>query len=121
MVGQPIVSPPVSYAEASVGSLLRSGRAHPGLDPMVFEAAPCASLPRLAYGLAEPPRLLVEWLWGPNFGNRTSPFLGLDNVFATFGVPVTRSDDTDDELMAFWVLPDPREALAQPTRRVWLE
>jgi hypothetical protein len=115
-----VLTRPVAFRPSRLDTLLVRSNA-PVVDPFLFEATPCAPLPGLVYGLAEAPRLLVEWYWGQNFAGTTSPFRGTDDVFETIGVPVELAGRPDERIIVAWALPDPREALAPPTRRTWLE
>jgi hypothetical protein len=114
-------SAPVTFRRAQLSALLTDKRVQPAVDPFYFEAMPCARLPTLAYGLADPPQLFVEWIWGPNLFARSSPFGGAADTFLTFSVPVERQGRSEDAIVVHWAVSDPRESVAPASRRAWLE
>jgi hypothetical protein len=116
-----ILSRPVSYRPEPLEAVLRRYGQRAAVDPFLFEGTPCASLPTLAYGVAQTPRVLVEAEWGVSFAGNSSPFRGLDNVYETWSVPVALDGRDHRRIVIRWALADPQEALAPPGRRVWLD
>jgi hypothetical protein len=102
---------PVSFRRETLSRLLSDSNNVPLVDPFVFEATPCASLPVLARGIAQPPNLIVEWPWGPNFANYSSPFRGVVDVYNTVSVPMDGAGEGGG-FVVHWVVTDPRDALA---------
>jgi hypothetical protein len=92
------------------------GRNAPTLvSPFLFEAMPCATLPALSYGVAEGPRMLVDWVPVPSLTNATSPWAGLSEVLELERVPVKSPVDRGP-IFVYTVRVDPRDAVA-PARR----
>jgi hypothetical protein len=75
-----LLTRPVAFESRRLDDLLANGT-HAVVDPFLFEATPCAPLPQLVYGVADPPTLLLEWHWGPDFASLTSPFRGVVDAF----------------------------------------
>jgi hypothetical protein len=113
---QVVRSVPVTFRRQRLSDLLRERTVRPAVDPFIFEAMPCASLPTLAYGVADVPNLLIEWYGGPNFANHTSPFQGLADVFVTVRVPFDGAD-MNDRVKIHWAIQDPADAIAPAVRR----
>ena len=86
------------------------------VDPFVFEATPCARLPAIAHGVAQPPNLIVEWPRGPNFANYSSPFRGVVDALDTVSVPMEGLAGGGG-LVVHWVVTDPRDAVAPVSQR----
>jgi hypothetical protein len=85
------------------------------VSPFLFEAMPCAKLPSLAYGIAERPHVLVDWVPVPSLTNPTSPWVGLSQVFELERMPVKSPVDRGP-IFVYTVRVDPRDAVA-PARR----
>jgi hypothetical protein len=107
---------PVSFERERLSRLFSDGQNVPLVDPFVFEATPCASLPLLAHGRAQPPNLIVEWPWGPNFANYSSPFRGVVDVYNTVSVPMEGAGG-DGGFVVHWAVTDPRDAVADVSAR----
>jgi hypothetical protein len=87
------------------------------VSPFLFEAMPCATLPSLAYGVAERPHLLVDWVPVPSLTNPTSPWAGLSEVFDLERMQVKSPVDRGP-IFVYTVRVDPRDAVAQARRTV---
>ena len=89
-------------------------------SPYLFEALPCATLPRLELGVAEPPNLLLDG-GPPPLTIDTSPFLGVTDMFTVWKAPVESESNGSsypwERVTAYWVVRDPRDAIAPVTRR----
>lgn len=109
------VSAPVTYAQYPLSSLLSRPRSASLVSPFLFEAMPCARLPTLRYGVAQPPSLLVDFspytILGP-----TSLFHGIEQVLDVVRIPLEASSRRK-YIYVYWVRPHPRDAVA-PVRRV---
>ena len=88
-------------------------------SPYLFEALPCATLPRLEFGVAEPPKLLIDG-GPPPLTIATSPFRGIPNMFTVWKAPVGSPDGGSpypgEQVTAYWVLAT-RGRLAPATKR----
>jgi hypothetical protein len=111
-----VVTRPVSFHRERLSRLLSNGKNVPLVDPFLFEATPCAPLPILAHGVAEPPNLIVEWPWGPNFANFSSPFRGVVDVYNTVSVPIEGAG-RGSGYVVHWAVTDPRDAVAPVAAR----
>jgi hypothetical protein len=115
------VSAPVSYAPAGVDDLLVSRDLTTLSSPYLFEARPCATLPRLELGVAEPPDLLLD-RGPPPLTNVTSPFIGLTDIYTVWKAPLESEAGSGSfyvwgTVTAYWVTKDPRDAVAPAMRR----
>jgi hypothetical protein len=111
------VTAPVVYSNVLLSSML-SGRATLSLvSPYLFEAMPCARLPRLAYGVAATPDVLVDWVAVPALTNFSSPFQGLPDVLDLMRLPV-RSRFDRGSVYVYVVRPNRRDAIAPAVMRV---
>ena len=114
------VSQPFSYETRELSAMVGLSRLKTLSSPYLFEALPCATLPRLELGVAEPPNLLIDG--GP-------PPLTIDNeplprdhrhVHRLEGARWIGSDGSPypwEKVNAYWVVRDPRDAIAPATRR----
>ena len=114
------VSQPFSYETRELGAMVDVSRLKTLSSPYLFEALPCATLPRLELGVAEPPNLLLDG--GP-------PPLTIDDeplprghrhvhrLEGAGGVGVGWVFVSVGEGTAYWVVRDPRDAIAPVTRR----
>ena len=111
------ITSPTTSVDMPLSRLLERKETRSLVSPFLFEAMPCASLPSLAYGVAAPPEVLVEYDPGPPLTAPTSPFVGLSEVFDVDRFPV-RSPVDRGALFVYRVRPDPRDAVAPATERV---
>jgi hypothetical protein len=113
------LSQPFSYHARDVRALLEHVKTLS--SPYLFEALPCATLPRLTLGVAEPPNLLID-RGPPPLTNITSPFIGLTDMFTVWKAPLESQSVQGSyyvwrTVAAYWVATDPRDAIAPATRR----
>ena len=114
------VSQPFSYETRELGAMVGVSRLKTLSSPYLFEALPCATLPRLELGVAEPPNLLLDG-GPPPLTIDTSPFLGVTDMFTVWKAPVESESNGSsypwERVTAYWVVRDPRDAIAPVTRR----
>jgi hypothetical protein len=117
------LSEPYTFRAGSVAALLRRPDVRPLASPYLYEALPCAGLPRLAYGVAEPPNLLID-RGEPSLTGSASPFRGVTDAFDVWRAPLETWESGRGSVYVwgtvsvYWALPDRRDALAPTTRRV---
>ena len=114
-------SQPYSYESRPLSGLVGRARLKTLSSPYLFEALPCATLPRLALGVAEPPNLVLDG-GPPPLTITTSPFRGITDMFTVWKAPVESWSDGGsaypwEKVTAYWVARDPRDAIAPATRR----
>ena len=108
----------VSYGETRLDRHMRQEDVSTLVTPYLLEGFPCVTLPPLEYGVAGVPDLIVEGdLWDPAVGG-WSPFAGATDVYDVVRVPVENWDFGRGGLYVYWVVRDPSDALALPTRRI---
>jgi hypothetical protein len=115
------LSEPFSYRARNLGRLLDRPHLKTLSSPYLFEALPCATLPRLELGVAEPPNLLLD-RGPPPLTNVTSPFVGVGDMFTVWKAPLESRNGRGSYYLwgtvtAYWVATDPRDAIAPATRR----
>ena len=76
---------------------------------------------RLELGVAEPPQLMIDG-GPPPLTIKTSPFRGITDMFTVWKAPVESPSDGGlpypwEQATAYWVVRDPRDAIAPATRR----
>jgi hypothetical protein len=111
------ITSPTTSVEMPLSRVLARTGTRSLVSPFLFEAMPCAKLPSLAYGVATPPKVMVEYDPGPPLTAPTSPFVGLSEVFDVDRLPVSSPVDRG-ALFVYRVRPDPRDAVAPATERV---
>jgi hypothetical protein len=104
---------PVPFTRTSVADLLSAGTARSLVSPYLFEAMPCARLTRLAYGVAEVPEVLIDWVPIPSLTNFSSPVIGISNILELDRIPVRSSVDRGP-VYVYDVRVDSRDAVATP-------
>jgi hypothetical protein len=114
-------SQPYSYETRALSGTVGRDRLKTLSSPYIFEALPCATLPRLQFGVAEPPNLLLDG-GPPPLTIPASPFRGTTDMFTVWKAPVESQSDGGspypwEMVSAYWVVPDPRDAIAPMTRR----
>jgi hypothetical protein len=125
VVGEPSTSTartsqPFSYESRELSDLVERAELKTLSSPYLFEALPCATLPRLELGVAEPPKLLLDG-GPPPLTIATSPFLGITDMFTIWKAPVEPRSGRDlpypwEKVTAYWVGRDPRDAIAPAVR-----
>jgi hypothetical protein len=115
-----VVSQPFSYETRELSELIGLSGVRTLSSPYVFEALPCATLPRLELGVAEPPNVLLD-RGPPPLTYVSSPFAGITDMFTVWKAPMESQVDGAYYLWGtvavYWVVTDPRDALAPATRR----
>ncbi|MCZ7587268.1 MAG: arabinosyltransferase domain-containing protein [Gaiella sp.] len=114
--GTAVITRPVPYTPSRLSAILDRPRAVSFVAPFLFEATPCAKLPRLAYGVAEPPDVIVDF----NPGGKprpTSLYAGIGDVFDLVRVPLEESAALK-YIAVYWVRPEAGEAVALPEQTV---
>ena len=115
------VSEPFSYETAGLRELLERRDVTTLSSPYLFEALPCATLPRLELGVAQPPNLLLD-RGPPPLTNVSSPFIGLTDMYTVWKAPLESQVSRGSyyvwgTVTTYWVVPDPRDAIARAIRR----
>jgi hypothetical protein len=91
------VTAPVEYRNQQLSDALRQAHGPALISPAFRTYIPCARLPSLGDGLAQPPRYIVSpdgvWLPDPNVpaGYRTSPFRGASDLYDVERVSIVDS------------------------------
>jgi hypothetical protein len=114
------VSQPFSYEARGLSALINGAGIKTLSSPYLFEALPCARLPRLELGVAEPPNLLIDG-GPPPLTIVTSPFIGITDMYTVWKTPVVSRSGRGtsypwDTVSAYWVVADPRDAIAPAVR-----
>jgi cell wall arabinan synthesis protein len=115
------VSQPYSYEIRPLSGMVGRDQLTTLSSPYLFEALPCATLPKLERGVAEPPNLLIDG-GPPPLTIAASPFLGVTDMFTVWKAPVEspsgrRSIYPWEKVVAYWVTSDPRDEVVPATRR----
>jgi arabinosyltransferase B/arabinosyltransferase C len=98
------VTDPVTFTTVPLSAVMARRGVRTLVTPYLFEAVPCATLPGLRYGVANPPRLMIEGdLYGP-LSVGTSPFVGISDVFEVLRVPLENWDRRRGDVFVYWVL-----------------
>jgi hypothetical protein len=114
-------SPPYSYETRALSGIVGRDRLKTLSSPYLFEALPCATLPQLKLGIAEPPDLLIDG-GPPPLTIATSPFRGITDLFTVWKAPVESPSGSSsaypwEKVTAYWIARDPRDAIAPATGR----
>jgi hypothetical protein len=114
-------SQPYSYKTRALSGTVGRDQLKTLSSPYLFEALPCATLPQLELGVAEPPDLLIDG-GPPPLTIATSPFRGITDLFTVWKAPVESQSDGGspypwEGVSAYWVIRDPRDAIAPAMRR----
>jgi len=108
----------VSFRRTALDSRMRGHGFRTLVTPYLLEGIPCVALPPLRYGVAGSPDLIVEGdLWPAAVGG-SSPFAGVADVYDLLRVPVESWDSNRGSIYVYWVVSDPRDAVAPAARRV---
>jgi hypothetical protein len=93
---------PVSYDNVVLAELLEAEGARTLALPNLVTYFPCAEQPRVAAGVAEPPRLVVgfdQTIWPVTAG--TSPFDALPRLYPLARLPLTDSPDPPRDVSVY--------------------
>jgi hypothetical protein len=86
-----LITGPMRYSWRTLGALMSREGTRSFVSPLLFEAMPCARLPRLANGVLEAPDYLVDFNYGITLTDRSSPALGMVDVGQLQRLPVRSS------------------------------
>jgi hypothetical protein len=111
-----VFTEPTPYRRSRLSTILRRPGTAALVSPFVFEAMPCATLPRLAYGVAQAPDLFVDFTPGRTLKEWTL-YYGIGDAFNLLRVPLVQSSRLK-YITIYWVKPDPRDAIAMPVENV---
>jgi hypothetical protein len=111
------ITSPTTSVHLPLSRLLGRTNGRSLVSPFLFQAMPCAALPALAEGLAEPPDFLVDFDPAPPLTAPTSPFVGLLEIFDLERLPV-RSHVDRGSLFVYRVRTDSRDAVALAKKTV---
>ena len=111
-----MVTSPISYRPTSLRSLIEVPGRLTLASPYVYAALPCAQLPLVTLGAAEPPALLIDWVHPPAITFLGSPFGGVSDLYDVRRLPLADSRADGNAAVVRTVDVDPRDAVA-PARR----
>src|SRR5262249_13130874 len=102
------VTGPLSYSTAPLAAQIAASRTL--VSPYLLAAVPCARLPVVELGAAQPPELLVEWLFPP-LTDSTGPFRAVPDLYQLSRLPLLARHNGQHDLWAYEVGVDPRDAI----------
>jgi hypothetical protein len=105
------VTPPVPYSWISLASVVGNSGTPSVVSPVLFAAMPCAALPVLSHGVAQPPAVLVDGNYGITVLNYSSPFVGLRTMLDVTRLPA-RSPAHQQPMDVYRVIVPPGDSIA---------
>ena len=93
----------VSYRTTSLAALVRPTRSRSLILPNLGLFFPCAKLPRLAFGIIEPPTLVVGRMGWWALDRETNPFTGVLDLYRLRDLSIGDSEVALDYTAVLWV------------------